>query len=165
MEYFLLLLSILLLLLGILGSFLPALPGLPVSWLGLLSLYFVKGVSFSPSILWITLIITIAITILDYVIPAQGTKYFGGSKYGVWGTNIGLVVGLFVPPFGFILGPFLGAFVAELIYDYSQPNRALKAAIGSFLGFLASTFIKFFTTIVFLIVAGYYIFTNSSVWF
>jgi uncharacterized protein YqgC (DUF456 family) len=72
----------------------------------------------------------------------MGTKRFGGSKYGVWGTNIGLIVGLFIPPFGFILGPFIGALIGELIYDSNNFNRALKAAIGSFIGFLASTFLK-----------------------
>ncbi|MHC5200851.1 DUF456 domain-containing protein [Myroides sp. LJL119] len=165
MEYFLLLLSIFLLLLGIIGSILPALPGLPLSWFGIVSLYFVKDMQISPTILWITLIITIAITILDYVIPAQGTKHFGGSKYGIWGTNIGLVLGLFIPPIGFILGPFIGAFIGEIIYDSSKPNRALKAAIGSFLGFLASTFIKVVASLIFLGVGMFYIIKNSNIWF
>jgi uncharacterized protein YqgC (DUF456 family) len=45
---------------------------------------------------------TIVLSILDYIIPAKGTKRFGGSRYGIWGTNIGLVVGLLTPiPFGF----------------------------------------------------------------
>jgi len=152
MDYFLLILSVLLLILGIIGSILPALPGLPVSWLGILCLYFVDGIEMSAFALWGSLLLTVIISILDYVIPAQGTKRFGGSKYGVWGTNIGLVLGIIAPiPFGFILGPFLGALIGELLFDSRDISRALKAAIGSFIGFLASTFLKVIFGVFFLI--------------
>ena len=152
MDYFLLILSLLLLIFGIIGSILPALPGLPVSWLGILCLYFVDGIEMSAWALWGSLILTLVISILDYVIPAQGTKRFGGSKYGVWGTNIGLIIGIIAPiPFGFILGPFLGALIGELIYDSRDIARAVKAAIGSFIGFLASTFLKVVFSFVFLV--------------
>ncbi len=88
--------------------------------------------------------ITVVISILDYAIPAKGTKRFGGSIYGIWGTNIGLIVGIIAPiPFGFIIGPFVGAFIGELLYDYKDHGRAFKAATGSFLGFLAGGFMKF----------------------
>ncbi|GAB1307718.1 hypothetical protein KH5_04010 [Urechidicola sp. KH5] len=103
---------------------------------------------------WTFLGITLAVSIfvwgIDYVIPAWGTKKFGGSKYGVWGTMIGLILGLiFFPPFGIILGPFFGALVGELIYNSKDGKRALKAAIGSFIGFLLSTGLKFGTSLVF----------------
>lgn len=151
MEYFLLITGFLCMLVGILGSFLPVLPGPPVSWLGLLLLYLTKGIPFSYWALGITLFIALVVAILDYIIPAKGTKKFGGSQYGVWGTNIGLVVGLLAPiPFGFIIGPFVGALVGELIYDYKDHQRAIKAATGSFIGFLASTFIKFVVCMVYL---------------
>ena len=129
---------------GLLGSFLPVLPGPSISWVGLALLYFTKVVPANYWILGVALLITIIISVLDYVIPAKGTKKFGGSSYGIWGTNIGLVIGIFAPiPFGFLIGPFVGALVGELIYDYKDHNRALKAAAGSFVGFLASSFIKF----------------------
>ena len=144
MEYFLLILGLLLMVVGILGSLLPALPGPPISWVGILMLYFCPGMETNYWLLGITLVIAVVIGILDYVIPAQGTKYFGGSKYGIWGTNIGLIVGLLAPiPFGFIIGPFVGAFIGEIIYDNKDHQRALKAATGSFIGFLASSFLKF----------------------
>ncbi|MBB1148588.1 DUF456 domain-containing protein [Myroides sp. NP-2] len=143
MDYFLLILGFLLLIGGIIGSVLPALPGPPVSWLGILCLSFVEGMEISSLALWGSLVVTVVISVLDYVIPAQGTKRFGGSTYGVWGTNIGLVLGLITPiPLGFIIGPFLGALIGELLYDSRDISRALKAAIGSFIGFLASTFLK-----------------------
>ena len=130
--------------LGILGSFLPVLPGPILSWIGLLLLYFTKAIDMNYWLLGITLFITIVISILDFIIPAKGTKRFGGSSYGVWGTNIGLIIGLFAPiPFGFLIGPFVGAFIGEMIYNSRDHKRALKAATGSFIGFLASSFIQF----------------------
>ena len=91
-----------------------------------------------------TLVIAVVVYILDYIIPVLGTKKFGGSKYGIIGTTVGLVVGLiFLGPFGIIIGPFVGAFIGELIYDNENSNRAFKAAIGSFIGFLFSTGLKF----------------------
>lgn len=166
MDYFLLLLSLILLVLGLIGSVLPALPGLPCSWLGIFSLSFIDGLEISNPVLWGSFVVMAVVSVLDYVIPAQGTKRFGGSKYGVWGTNIGLVVGLFAPiPFGFIIGPFVGAFVGEMIYNAKDHNRALKAATGSFLGFLASTFMKLIVALVFLGLGIQIVFSNLSVWF
>lgn len=136
---------------GILGSILPALPGTFLSWIGLLLLYLTEKVENNYWILGVTLFITIVISVLDYIIPAKGTKKFGGSSYGVWGTNIGLVLGLFFPPLGFIIGPFIGAFVGEMIYNSKDKNQAFKAAVGSFIGFLVSTFMKFMMCFSFLI--------------
>ena len=166
MEYFILIISLLFVLAGIAGSLLPALPGPPLSWIGLLILYTTNGIDFDYWILGITFVLTLIIVILDYVIPAQGTKRFGGSKYGIWGTNIGLVVGIFAPiPLGFIIGPFVGALIGELIYDRSDSKRAVKAATGSFIGFLASTFVKFVFCMVLLGIFVRVVWINSGVWF
>ena len=144
MDLLLLIIGFSLMVLGVIGSFLPVLPGPSLSWIGLLLLYWTNAVPANYWILGISFLITSAVSILDYVIPAKGTQKFGGSSYGIWGTNIGLIVGIFAPiPFGFIIGPFVGAFVGELIYDYKDHSRALKAATGSFIGFLASSFMKF----------------------
>jgi uncharacterized protein YqgC (DUF456 family) len=151
MDWLLLVLGLSCMVGGILGSFLPVLPGPGLSWLGLLLLYCTEAVKMNYWILGISLVVTIVISILDYLIPAHGTKRFGGSSYGVWGTNIGLVVGIFAPiPFGFIIGPFVGAWVGELIYNSSDHKRAVKAATGSFIGFLASSFMKFVVCVMFL---------------
>lgn len=151
MDLLLVLLGFICMIVGIFGSFIPVLPGLSSSWVGLLLLYLTKAVENNYWVLGITLIITVLITILDYTIPAKGTKRFGGSSYGVWGTNIGLIVGILAPiPFGVIIGPFVGAFIGEIIYDSTNHKRAIKAATGSLLGFLASSFINFLFCIVFL---------------
>ena len=144
MDLIILILAFFFFLCCLIGSFLLVLPGPSISWVGLALLYFTKAVPANYWILGIALLITLIISVLDYIIPAKGTKKFGGSSYGIWGTNIGLVIGIFAPvPFGFLIGPFVGALVGELIYDYKDHNRALKAAAGSFVGFLASSFIKF----------------------
>ena len=132
---------------------------------GLLCLFFVPEIETNYWLLGITLIITIVLSILDYIIPAKGTKMFGGSNYGIWGTNIGLVVGIFLPiPFAFLICPFLGAFIGELIYNSKDHKRALNAAFGSFLGFLASTFIKVFYGLILLGVYIWIVATNYSIW-
>jgi uncharacterized protein YqgC (DUF456 family) len=160
MELFLVIVGLVFCIIGLLGSFLPVLPGPIMSWVGLLLLYLTHKVENNYWVLGFTLLVTITMTILDYVIPAQGTKRFGGTKYGVYGTNIGLIAGLFFPPFGFIIGPFVGAFVGELIYNYQDKKGAFNAAIGSFIGFLASTFMKFMLCLSFLILYVFIAFKN-----
>lgn len=141
---------------GIIGSFLPVLPGLPISWLGILLLYIVPEVDMSSKMLWITLGITLVIFILDYIIPMFGVRKFGGSKYGMYGAGIGLVVGIFTPvPFTVLIFPFLGAYLAELYYSKKGSQQALRAAFGSFVGFLASTFIEFMGALAFFVIFTY----------
>ncbi|WP_343487350.1 DUF456 domain-containing protein [Allomuricauda sp. d1] len=153
MDIVLLVLGFLLMLVGILGSFLPVLPGPPISWVGLLLLYLTKAVPDNWWILGVTFVIAIGVTVLDYVIPAAGTKRFGGSKAGMWGTIVGLLVAIFFPifgPFGIIIWPFIGALVGELINKADQ-KTAMKAAFGSFIGFLTGTFLKFVLTAAYLV--------------
>ncbi|MCF6182161.1 DUF456 domain-containing protein [Lutibacter sp.] len=155
MDIFLLILGFLVALLGIVGSFLPILPGPLTSWFGLLILSLSKPVPINYTFLGITLGIAILIWLLDYFIPALGTKKFGGTRYGVVGTMIGLILGMiFLGPFGIIIGPFVGAFLGEMIKDSSNSSKALKAAFGSFIGFLTSTFLKFIAAVIY---TGFYI--------
>jgi uncharacterized protein YqgC (DUF456 family) len=154
MDIFLIIISLLFMILGIAGSFLPILPGPITSWVGLLILHFTDVVVMNRTFLIITFSIAMAIWILDYIIPVIGTKRFGGSKAGIIGTSIGLIVGLIAPiPGGIIIGPFCGALIGELL-NKSDFKKAFKAAVGSFLGFLASTFIKFIVAIIYF---GFYI--------
>ncbi|WP_406682655.1 DUF456 domain-containing protein [Seonamhaeicola sp. MEBiC1930] len=150
MDIILLLIASLFMILGLIGSFLPVLPGPLTSWVGLLILHLANTVPMNKSFLIITLIIAILIWVLDYIIPAIGTKRFGGTKYGMVGTSIGLIVGLIAPiPFGVIIGPFVGAYLGELL-NKTESKTAMKAAFGSFIGFLTSAFIKFIVAIIYL---------------
>lgn len=146
MDIVLIALGIVFIISGILGCVLPVIPGPPLSYIGLLLLHFTEKFQFSERFLIIWAIITAAVYALDYIIPAWGTKKFGGSKRGVWGSIIGLLTGLFFfPPFGIIIGPFLGAVVGELTAG-KDSAAALKSGFGSFLGFLAGTLLKLITS-------------------
>lgn len=152
MDIALLIIGFIFMIIGILGSFLPVLPGPPISWIGLLLLYLTNAVPNNWWILGVTLTVALVVFALDYIIPAMGTKKFGGTKAGMIGTTIGLMVAIFFPilgPLGIIIWPFVGALVGELL-NKADKKTATKAAFGSFLGFLTGTFLKFMVTIVFL---------------
>ena len=161
MDIFLLFIGFLFTLLGIAGAFSPILPGPLTGWFGLLILFLIPVIPINYTFLGVTLAIAIAIWILDYSIPAMGTKKFGGTKAGVTGTTIGLIVGLILPiPFGFVIGAFLGAFIGELSHQWNLA-KATRAAWGSFLGFLASTALKFIVSVIFM---ALYIYTAVGYW-
>lgn len=134
-----------LVLVGFIGSILPIIPGPPISWVGLLMLkwtdYVIDHGAAYENALWILLFFVVLVTILDYVVPIMGTKKFGGSKRGVWGATIGVVVGLFFGPLGIIIGPFLGAYIGEITTGKKE-KEALRAAWGSFMGFLLGVGMK-----------------------
>ena len=150
MDILLIILGILCMGLGVIGSFIPVLPGPPISWIGLLLLHLTEAVSLNKTLLIATFIIALIVFLLDYIIPAVGTKRFGGSKAGIYGTTIGLILGLITPiPFGIIIGPLIGAFIGEYM-NQNNGHKAFKAALGSFLGFITSTFIKFIVSSIYL---------------
>lgn len=151
MDIFLLVVGLILMITGVFGSFLPVLPGPPFSWLGLLVLYLTSAVPNNWWFLGITLVIALIVFAMDYVIPAVGTRKFGGSRAGMIGTTIGLLVAILFPVlgiFGIIIWPFVGALIGELINKADQ-KTALKAAFGSFIGFLTGTFLKFVVAVIY----------------
>lgn len=141
MDVFWIVLGIILMLVGIAGCILPFLPGPPLCYAALLIQQLQSTPPYTTNFLLIWAGITLLITGLDYVIPVYGTKKFGGTKYGMWGCMIGLLAGLWLGPFGLILGPFAGAFIGELVGN-AQSDHALRAAVGSFIGFLMGTLLK-----------------------
>lgn len=153
MDWLLAVISVLLLIAGIIGCVLPILPGPPLSFAGMLLMHFTRFAQFDNSTLIIVGIVVGVVQILDYVVPVWGTKKYGGTKYGARGSIIGLLIGMFflppLGPFGIItvLGaPFLGAYVGEIIGG-SKKEKALGAAFGTFVGFLAGTFIRVATSV------------------
>jgi uncharacterized protein YqgC (DUF456 family) len=124
---------------GLAGSVLPFLPGPPLAWAGLLLLHFSSIAEYTTTFLVITGIVTVIITALDYLLPIWTAKRSGGTKYGQRGATIGMIVGIFLGPIGLIIGPLIGAFIGELVHDSFDWNKAKRAAINSFIGFLLST--------------------------
>lgn len=142
MDYVLIVIGIVLMVVGILGCVLPLLPGPPLSYIGLLLLHFTDKYHFQTNFLVIWGVITTIVYILDLVIPVWGTKKFGGSKRGVWGSTLGLIAGFFFfPPFGIIIGPFAGAVIGELSGG-KDSSTALKSGFGAFVGFVTGTVLK-----------------------
>lgn len=147
MNVVLIVVAVFLVLLGLAGAILPGLAGPPFSFLGLLALAFVDGIDYSTRFLVVMGVIGVVVFAMDYVVPSWGTKKFGGTKAGVRGSTIGLILGLLVTfmfPIGFIAvlaGPFVGAYIGEKQAG-TDDSQALRAAWGSFFGFLVGTGIK-----------------------
>ncbi|MEN9969429.1 MAG: hypothetical protein RIR94_1627 [Bacteroidota bacterium] len=141
MELLWTIIGFVLLLAGLVGSFLPVLPGPPISFIGLLLIHFFGGATLSSTLLYTYAISAAVLLILDYYLPVWTTKKFGGSKAGQWGATIGVLVGLFAGPWGIILGPLFGAYVGELIIGRNN-QEAWQSAKGAFLGFLLGTGLK-----------------------
>jgi uncharacterized protein YqgC (DUF456 family) len=141
MDILLIVLGAVCMLLGLLGCVLPALPGPPVSYVGLLLLHCTDRIQFSLTEMLVLLLLVIVAQVLDYFIPILGSKYSGGTRWGSWGAFVGSVVGLFFLPAGLFLGPFLGAVAGELL-GAADLARALKSGIGALAGFLLGTVLK-----------------------
>mgnify|MGYP000530627390 CR=1 FL=1 len=152
MNSILLIVSAVLIITGLIGSFLPVIPGPITCWFGLFTLSQIQDFPYNNTLLILTFIVAIIIFIVDYFIPIIGSKYFGGSKYGIIGTTIGLLIGLLSPiPFGIIIGAFLGALIGEY-FGGKSVSEGIKPAIGSLVGIISSSIIKFITGFSFLII-------------
>ena len=141
MDIALLIIAGLCMLVGIIGCIIPGLPGTPIAYVGLLIAQVTERVDFSWQLLLVWGIVTVVVSVLDYVVPAWGTKQFGGTKWGVWGSTIGVFVGLCFGALGVILGPLVGAVLGELLGGKATSD-ALKAGWGSFIGLLFGTILK-----------------------
>lgn len=166
MDWIWVLIGIVLVLIGIIGAIVPGIPGPVISFFALLILQLKDTAPFTDDFLVIMGLIAAGVTFLDYVVPIWGTKKFGGTKMGVRGSIIGLLVGIFVLPIlgivigpfgllGIILGPFVGAYIGESMGGQNS-NVAMRSAIGSFIGFITGTLMK----LVYSIIVGFYFFVN-----
>jgi uncharacterized protein YqgC (DUF456 family) len=148
MDLLLTSLAVILILLGLIGCLVPLIPGPPLSYAAILLLQFSSRSPFSEDFLVMWGAITVAVTLLDYWVPVYGTKRLGGTRTGIRGAAIGLIIGLFFyPPFGIIVGPFVGALLGELISG-QEFSRAIRSALGSFAGFIAGTLMKLAVSII-----------------
>lgn len=143
-------LSFLLLVGGIVGCALPILPGPPLGYAGLLLLHFTGRADFSTAQLVSWLIVIVVLQVVDYITPLLGSKYSGGTDFGNRGCMAGTILGLFFMPWGIILGPFIGAIAGEMLGGSDLPH-AIRAGIGSLIGFLLGTLLKVVVCFYFLV--------------
>lgn len=156
------LISLLLLIVGILGTFIPVLPGLLLSICGLLLYKFGTDALLSIAYVWIFAALTAISAILNYVIPARTNRKYGGTRWGSVGSVVGTILGmLFIPvPFGFLIGMFLGVFVGELLHDASDKKKAWNSTKGAMIGFLYSTGFSFIVALAMFLVVLLDMFKN-----
>lgn len=137
--------GVILILIGFAGSILPALPGVPFAALAVILVHFTLH-RYPWYIIAIVIFLTLAISIIDYVVPIWGTKKYGGSQQGIRGSTIGLIIGALISfmsgGLGIIAlfaGPFIGAYIGELYFAKADKKTALRSAWGSLVGFMAGT--------------------------
>jgi|TARA_B100000768_G_scaffold181895_1_gene207225 uncharacterized protein YqgC (DUF456 family) len=148
MDIFLLIIGLLFCITGLIGSFIPIIPGPITSWLGLLILHFTSIVQLDYFFLLATFIIAITVFLLDLIIPLISLKKLGGTKKGIIGASIGLLIGFFMGPIGILTGPFIGSLSGELINNLGF-KKAIKASFGTLIGLLAGFIMKFFVSFIF----------------
>ena len=140
-DYFILVSSFLLLIIGVIGSFIPVIPGPIISYLSLVLINLLtKDFTFFTLLIWG--LVVLIFSIIDNVIQLFGIKYYGGKKLAFVGSIIGFIFGLLIPPIGFIIGTFLGGFIGALIENSQNTKKAFKIALGSFIGFFIGIFLK-----------------------
>ncbi len=143
MDIFLSIIAVICVVAGLVGCIMPIIPGVVLSYAGLLLTYFCSFSEIATSQLWIWAVAVAVVSLLDYLLPAYLAKRFGGSPAGTRGATVGMIIGMIffnIP--GVIFGPFVGAVIGELITDRNDTAKALKVGFGSFLSFIFGTGIK-----------------------
>jgi uncharacterized protein YqgC (DUF456 family) len=143
LYYIGLMMGAILILLGLLGSVLPVLPGPALSFVGLFLFALVRNFSppLTPTLMIIMLIVSIAVTVADYFIPLVGAKKYGTSKWGIYGSVAGMIIGAFFSPLGLLLGALIGAVLAEWMVSRKE-EQALKAGWGVLIGSIWGMLLK-----------------------
>lgn len=135
-------LAVILVLVGIAGVILPALPGLPLVFAGMLLAAWTGDFQ---QIGWVTLVVLGLLTLLsvavDFFATLVGAKRVGASKKALLGAVLGTFAGLFFGPIGLFAGPFVGALLGELWHG-REIGQAAKVGLGTWLGILLGTVLK-----------------------
>lgn len=152
MEVILIILSFVLAVVGILGAIYPIIPGALVSYGSLVVFYFATNDKLSLTGLIIWGVVIIIISAVDAVMAPLITRRMGGSKRATSGSFVGVIVGsFFFPPFGMMVGAFLGALLGQWSESNKLEAAEVRIAIGSFLGFIVGTGLKLIISLMILI--------------
>ena len=141
------LIAALLILVGLIGTVLPALPGLPLVFVGMLLAAWAGGFEqVGVPMLVLLGVLTLASLAVDFWATALGAKRVGASRKAIWGAMLGTFAGVFFGPIGLLLGPFVGALVGELLHRRSLGGAdlgdAAKIGLGTWLGILFGVVLK-----------------------
>lgn len=135
-------LATVLVLVGLAGVILPALPGLPLVFAGLLLVAWADGFA---HVGWVALLILAAITALSFLVDLLATVYgarrVGASKAAMWGAVVGAFAGLLFLPIGLFVGPFAGAWLGEYLQT-RKTGQATRVGVGTWLGIVLGTATK-----------------------
>ena len=143
MTIVLIIVGLILALAALAGCVFPVIPGPALSYVALLIVAWAKDwTPFSTTFLIIMFVLVVVVSVLDYVVGILGAKKFGASKYGVIGSIVGTLAGIFFfPPFGMLAGAIVGALAGELLAG-KKGSAALKAGWGVIVGNLIGAGLK-----------------------
>jgi len=149
MEVVFILIGVIITVIGIIGAIVPVIPGPPFNYLALWLLYIARdGSVLNLRLLIILGILTVVVTVADYVLPLVGARVYGASKQGLWGAGLGMVVGIFfLPPFGIIIGALVGAIIGEIMAG-KKGNQAVRTGVVTLIGNVVATAFKLVLSIV-----------------
>jgi hypothetical protein len=145
MEIFLAVPAALLALAGLAGCILPGLPGPPLNYISVILLQ-VAWSPFSNMFLLAWAVVTIGVSVLDYLLPAWISQKAGATRQGIIGSYLGLLAGLVFPPVGMVAGLILGAIAGDMAAGRPL-HQAMRSGLANAFGTLMTTGLK-------LIVAG-----------
>lgn len=141
-SFILYLLAVVSIVIGVAGIVLPALPGVPLVFLGLLLVAWADGFA---NVGWPTLTALAVLTVLSFVVDilatVVGAQRVGASRKALWGTFIGSFAGLLFMPIGLLAGPLLGALAGEY-WHTRQLGRSTRVGLATWLGILLGVALK-----------------------
>ena len=138
-----------LIIVGIVGCFVPGIPGPPLAFVGLIAVSFASGwTAYQPLTLVVLGLAAVAMLVLDNILPLVSARKAGAGKAGIWGSIIGMLLGiLFLPPFGMIIGAFGGALLGEVLF-HKENKKPFLAALAILGGTILASLLKFVVTII-----------------
>ena len=155
-DYLLFFISLITLLIGLIGSIIPVIPGPILAYLSIIILISSIDQSMPFNTLMIWGVVVIFFSIIENFIQFYSVKLFWGRKLAIIGSTIGFLIGLFIPPIGFMIGTFFGAFIGAFFEYNNNTKKALKIAFGSFIGFFGSVILK-------LIISFYFVYEYCKI--
>lgn len=146
----LIIVTFILIIAGLFGLVIPIIPDLPLIWLGI-AVYavFTKFLIISWQWLLGLFLVTAIVYALDIWLGALGVKVAGASRYGLLGAMLGMLLGIFAGgPVGMVFGAFVGAFLGEFLLAGRSYEKAMKAGVGTVIGFLAGRMLKIIAAVI-----------------